>query len=304
MERHQQQPSAEASFPPRRPDGPSARDHLSHNSDAAPAGVLSYGASEKGVPSLRATLRHTVAYVDRASAVPYGQTPIGTFQRSVISPPSAFVQAPATQPLSGSSVGPRTNPTSTVTPTGVPVTLHFDPHRSSPFELSKFDRRDPYVHFYIPVDCPLARRCWDGVCPLAHTKLEKIFHPIVYKTQRCQMALADSGRCPYINKCAFFHTEEDRREAELRWKAWEAEWACWRQQIDELLRRHHKLEEDIRRKVEGIIKIRMPRSSPSDLLGGGALQKRDLVARPWLGSPTLEEHLLRHVSSSLWVCVA
>lgn len=43
---------------------PSARDHLSHNSDAAPAGVLSYGASEKGVPSLRATLRHTVAYVD------------------------------------------------------------------------------------------------------------------------------------------------------------------------------------------------------------------------------------------------
>lgn len=81
------------------------------------------------------------------------------------------------------------------------------------------------------------------------------------------MALADTGRCPYINKCAFFHTEEDRQEAELHWEAWEAEWASWRQQIDQLLLRHHKLEKEIRRKVEGIIKIRMPRSSSSDLLG-------------------------------------
>ncbi|CDI74179.1 hypothetical protein, conserved [Eimeria praecox] len=218
---------------------PSALNHLSHDSDAARAG---------------------------RSAVPCRQTPIGTLQRQETSPSSPVVQAPAIQPVTGGSFGPKTSTSSTVAPTGVPVTKHFDPRRTSPFELSKFDRRDPYVHFYIPVDCPFARRCCDGICPLAHTKLEKIFHPIVYKTQKCQMALADNGRCPYINKCAFFHSEEDRREAELHWKAWEAEWASWRQQIDQLLLRHHKLEKEIRRKVEGIIKIRMPRSSSSDLL--------------------------------------
>ncbi|CDJ49730.1 hypothetical protein, conserved [Eimeria brunetti] len=252
---------------------PSTLNHLSHDIDVAPAGVLSYGVSEEGLPSLSTTLlgSSTLTYADAhlrgGSVVPDRPASIGTFQRRATSPPTPIVQAPASETGSSGSYGPRTGTSSTATSTGVPVTRHFDPQRASPFELSKFDRRDPYVHFYIPVDCPSSRQCCDGICPLAHTKLEKIFHPIVYKTQKCQMALADTGRCPYINKCAFFHTEEDRQQAELHWEAWEAEWAPWRQQIDQLLRRHHKLEKEILRKVEGIIKIRMPRSSPSDLLG-------------------------------------
>ncbi|OEH76303.1 hypothetical protein cyc_06733 [Cyclospora cayetanensis] len=114
----------------------------------------------------------------------------------------------------------------------------------------------------------VGKRCCDGACPLAHTKLEKIFHPTVYKKQRCQMVqMTQSGRCQYTHKCAFFHAEEDRQEAEHHWKLWESTWASWRQHIDQLLLCHHKLEKEIRRKVEGIAKIRMPRSAIGDAVG-------------------------------------
>ncbi|XP_026192871.1 uncharacterized protein LOC34622835 [Cyclospora cayetanensis] len=172
------------------------------------------------------------------------------------------------QSIGCAGFGRRMSPAATVARTGVPVTKHFDPLRPSPFDMSKFDRRDPYFHFYIPVDCPFGTRCCDGACPLAHTKLEKIFHPTVYKKQRCQMVqMTQSGRCQYTHKCAFFHAEEDRQEAEHHWKLWESTWASWRQHIDQLLLCHHKLEKEIRRKVEGIAKIRMPRSAIGDAVG-------------------------------------
>ncbi|KEP61199.1 UNVERIFIED_CONTAM: hypothetical protein HHA_301400 [Hammondia hammondi] len=140
---------------------------------------------------------------------------------------------------------------------GVPISRHFDVRRPAPFDLAKFDRRDPHVHFYLPVDCPHSRRCPDGCCPLAHTKLEKIFHPIVYKTQTCQMSL--SSRCEYYSKCAFYHNDKDRLEADSAWRLWEHRWSSWRQQVDQILGMHNKLEKEIKRKVDGILKIRMPR---------------------------------------------
>lgn len=143
---------------------------------------------------------------------------------------------------------------------GVPISRHFDVRRPAPFDLAKFDRRDPHVHFYLPVDCPHSRRCSDGCCPLAHTKLEKIFHPIVYKTQTCQMSL--SSRCEYYSKCAFYHNDKDRLEADAAWRLWEHRWSSWRQQVDQILGMHNKLEKEIKRKVDGILKIRMPRQQP------------------------------------------
>lgn len=68
------------------------------------------------------------------------------------------VHTPSTHTVRCGPFGPRTGSTPMMTPVGVPVTRHFDPLRASPFDLAKFDRRDPYRHFYIPVDCPLARR--------------------------------------------------------------------------------------------------------------------------------------------------
>ncbi|CDJ33579.1 uncharacterized protein EMH_0016670 [Eimeria mitis] len=252
---------------------PSALNHLYHESGAIPAGVLSYGVSEGGLPSSSAALRgsssvtHADSHLRGQPAVPYGQSPVGMFDRRETSPPIPAVQHPPTQPAAGGFFGPRTSLSPTVAAVGLPVSRHFNPLREAPFELVKFIRRDPYTHFYIPVDCPYARRCANGVCPFAHTKLEKMFHPIVYKTQKCQMALSDTGPCPYINQCTFFHTEEDRKQAELEREVWEAEWGPWRPQMCQFLRSHHTFEKGIRRKIEGVIKIRMPRSSSSGCLG-------------------------------------
>ncbi|CDJ32694.1 LOW QUALITY PROTEIN: uncharacterized protein EMH_0047020 [Eimeria mitis] len=252
---------------------PSALNHLFHDSGAAPANVLSYSVSERGLPYSIATIRGSSSVTDDdrhlrgQTAVLSRQSPVGAFNQRETSPPIAAVQASPNQPAAGGSFGPRTSLSPTVAAVGLPVCRHFNPLREAPFELVKFNRRDPYTHFYIPVDCPDARRCANGVCPLAHTKLEKMFHPIVYKTQKCQMALRDTGRCPYINQCTFFHTEEDRKRAALEREVWEAGWGQWRPQMCQFLRSHHEFEKGIRRKIEGMIKIRMPRSSSGDCSG-------------------------------------
>eukprot|EP00921_Rhytidocystis_pertsovi_P003540 GHVQ01006128.1.p1 GENE.GHVQ01006128.1~~GHVQ01006128.1.p1 ORF type:complete len:858 (+),score=221.71 GHVQ01006128.1:722-3295(+) len=160
----------------------------------------------------------------------------------------------------------------------LPVSRQFDSMKELPFEITKFDRRNSLEHFYIPVDCPFGKKCGDGKCPLAHTKLEKIFHPIVYKTQPCQFAKvgpktdADSstgggegddrstGNCEYLQKCAFYHNIADKLAAENAWKAWENTWGRWRKRIDQILLEHGKGDKETRRKVDGILKLRMPRT--------------------------------------------
>ncbi|SCM18952.1 conserved Plasmodium protein, unknown function [Plasmodium berghei] len=139
---------------------------------------------------------------------------------------------------------------------GVPVTKSFNKLKKYPYEINKFDRRETNEYFYLPVDCPRMKKCDDAYCPLAHTKLEKIFHPIVYKTQACQMA--KDGACDYFQKCAFYHDSNDKNEAHLNWTIWEKKWDKWRNNIDSILTQHNKNDKEIRRKVESILKIRMP----------------------------------------------
>ncbi|SCN58588.1 conserved Plasmodium protein, unknown function [Plasmodium chabaudi adami] len=142
---------------------------------------------------------------------------------------------------------------------GVPVTKSFNKLKKYPYEINKFDRRETNEYFYLPVDCPRMKKCDDAYCPLAHTKLEKIFHPIVYKTQACQMA--KDGACDYFQKCAFYHDSNDKNEAHLNWTIWEKKWDKWRNNIDSILTQHNKNDKEIRRKVESILKIRMPHFS-------------------------------------------
>lgn len=68
-----------------------------------------------------------------------------------------------------------------------------------------------------------------------------------------------NSRCEYYSKCAFYHNDKDRLEAEFAWRVWEHRWSLWRQQVDQILVLHSKLDKEIKRKVDGILKIRMPR---------------------------------------------
>ncbi|PFH32273.1 hypothetical protein BESB_015910 [Besnoitia besnoiti] len=254
----------------------------------------------------------------------YGSAPLNS---TTIPGPSSGPQGPglAQGTFSGCSggsergvIGPMNPAGAVISPiplqaSGVPVSRHFDVRRPAPFDLAKFDRRDPHIHFYLPVDCPHSRRCSDGCCPLAHTKLEKIFHPIVYKTQTCQMSL--SSRCEYYSKCAFYHTDKDRLEAEFAWRLWEHRWSSWRQQVDQILGLHNKLEKEIKRKVEGILKIRMPRQQPiqrqqlrqltleahAAALGQSIAGRRGSQARQPATVPTSEHH--SHSQQRLTQCL-
>ena len=48
-------------------------------------------------------------------------------------------------------------------------------------EQPKVDRRDPMERFYLPVTCPLGKKCSNTDCSLAHNQFERIFHPLIYK---------------------------------------------------------------------------------------------------------------------------
>ncbi|EDL46318.1 hypothetical protein, conserved [Plasmodium vivax] len=165
---------------------------------------------------------------------------------------------------------------------GVPVTKSFNKLKKYPYEINKFDRRETNEYFYLPVDCPRMKKCDDAYCPLAHTKLEKIFHPIVYKTQACQMA--KDGACDYFQKCAFYHDSNDKNEAHLNWTIWEKKWDKWRNNIDSILTQHNKNDKEIRRKVESILKIRMPHFNYNSNKSGLFLNKNVSFHSTWSSS--------------------
>ncbi|EDO07236.1 uncharacterized protein BBOV_IV008820 [Babesia bovis T2Bo] len=121
----------------------------------------------------------------------------------------------------------------------IPVTRSYDPTRAYPYLTKKFKRRDPNMHFYIPVECPYLKRCTDGYCPLSHTKLEIMFHPMVYKSRRCKMAR--SGSCRFSWHCTFYDNESEKLAAHLLWLLWERTWDLWRSNIKFILNAHRKL---------------------------------------------------------------
>ncbi|GIX63037.1 erythrocyte membrane protein [Babesia caballi] len=121
----------------------------------------------------------------------------------------------------------------------VPVTRAYHPERAHPFLSSKFKRRDPALHFYLPIECPSLKGCPDGSCPLAHTKLEVIFHPIVYKTRQCRMSV--TGQCAFSKKCTFYNNDAEKTTAQLMWLIWENTWDLWRHNIEMVLLNHSKL---------------------------------------------------------------
>ncbi|ORM39407.1 uncharacterized protein BXIN_2222 [Babesia sp. Xinjiang] len=122
---------------------------------------------------------------------------------------------------------------------GIPVTKSFDPNVSHPFMSNTFKRRDPNVHFYLPIECPSHKNCTDGSCPLAHTKLEMMFHPIVYKTRKCKMSIG--GLCKFSRQCTFYNNDSERMAAQLLWLVWEKTWDLWRTNIEIVLGAHNKL---------------------------------------------------------------
>ncbi|GFE54068.1 erythrocyte membrane protein, putative [Babesia ovis] len=121
----------------------------------------------------------------------------------------------------------------------IPVTRSYDPSRTYPFLTKKFKRREPNIHFYIPVECPYLKRCTDGYCPLAHTKLEIMFHPMVYKSRKCK--LAKSGTCRFSWHCTFYDNDAEKLSAQLLWLIWERRWDLWRENIKSVLDLHRKL---------------------------------------------------------------
>jgi len=135
-------------------------------------------------------------------------------------------------------------------------TRTFDPNLIRPYEIPDFERRDPLEYFYVPVDCPSARGCNDGQCPLAHSKFEKMFHPIVYKSQKCDRD-RESG-CEYNRgpRCSFFHDYSDLTSSREQWKKWEKTWNKWRSYLDSILVEHHCYSKEIRRKALFVMTIR------------------------------------------------
>ncbi|GIX63030.1 erythrocyte membrane protein [Babesia caballi] len=125
----------------------------------------------------------------------------------------------------------------------IPVTESFDPSRSRPFMSGKFKRRDPSVHFYLPINCPMMKNCADGPCPLSHTQLEVIFHPIKYKSSKCKKV--SMGTCSFQGKCSFYHDDSERAHAQIVSAAWEHYWRNWEYQIEAVLTATNKLNSSV-----------------------------------------------------------
>eukprot|EP01054_Gregarina_sp_Poly1_P007067 Gregarina_sp_Poly_1__7066@NODE_385_length_9010_cov_42_618808_g314_i0_p3_GENE_NODE_385_length_9010_cov_42_618808_g314_i0NODE_385_length_9010_cov_42_618808_g314_i0_p3_ORF_typecomplete_len416_score46_47zfCCCH_3/PF15663_5/0_49zfCCCH_3/PF15663_5/1_5e03_NODE_385_length_9010_cov_42_618808_g314_i047235970 len=95
-------------------------------------------------------------------------------------------------------------------------------------------RREPFAYFYLPVPCPNGASCPNCFCPLAHSAFERMFHPLVYRSSRCDHVNAD-GTC-LIPRCAFSHVAHDRISAENWWLLWESQWLGWRRHISTVRR--------------------------------------------------------------------
>ncbi|KAK1443525.1 hypothetical protein BgAZ_204010 [Babesia gibsoni] len=136
----------------------------------------------------------------------------------------------------------------------IPVTKSYEPKQSHPYISGRFKRRDPNIHFYLPIECPFLKNCTDGSCPLAHTKLEVIFHPIVYKTRKCKMSSA--GHCNFSHKCSFYNNSTERNAAKVLWRTWEDRWKFWRCNIDTMLISRNKMDSTIAKSLATIKKHR------------------------------------------------
>eukprot|EP01056_Protomagalhaensia_sp_Gyna25_P000888 Protomagalhaensia_sp_Gyna_25__887@NODE_1429_length_1845_cov_10_021595_g1153_i0_p1_GENE_NODE_1429_length_1845_cov_10_021595_g1153_i0NODE_1429_length_1845_cov_10_021595_g1153_i0_p1_ORF_typecomplete_len372_score69_92_NODE_1429_length_1845_cov_10_021595_g1153_i06011716 len=91
-------------------------------------------------------------------------------------------------------------------------------------------RRDTFLFFYLPLNCPLQAKCPNAFCPLAHSALERMFHPLVYRSATCEL-LDPEGNCLAPKKCAFAHSSPEKLAAENWWLLWERQWFGWRNHI-------------------------------------------------------------------------
>lgn len=72
---------------------------------------------------------------------------------------------------------------------------------------------------YVPVLCNYGKSCIKGLdCYFSHSKLERSFHPAVYKVKQCSNTSPISADlCLKSSKlCTFYHTENDRRTSGLQ----------------------------------------------------------------------------------------
>ncbi|UKJ88268.1 hypothetical protein MACJ_000712 [Theileria orientalis] len=135
----------------------------------------------------------------------------------------------------------------------IPISRSFDPDHESPFLSYKFKRRCPIRYFYIPIECPFMLGCKDGYCPLSHTVLEVIFHPILHKTKKCSLAI--KGQCKFEKKCAFYHSEKDRLASYLSWLVWQKNWEMYDKNVKVVLSKY-ALSSKIISKIVLMINIR------------------------------------------------
>lgn len=62
---------------------------------------------------------------------------------------------------------------------------------------------------YLPVSC-LEPDCSDMDCPFSHSVTEYLFHPMVYKTKKCEQELTEQGICcKFGYHCPNIHIEKD-----------------------------------------------------------------------------------------------
>ncbi|EZG66736.1 hypothetical protein GNI_076730 [Gregarina niphandrodes] len=92
-----------------------------------------------------------------------------------------------------------------------------------PYFRSGAIRRDCFLYFYLPVDCPCGLACQNWFCPFAHSSLEKMFHPLIYRTEPCRRGVKCCRR-----QCSFLHSIEDDIEATNLWTIWEQHWQGYR----------------------------------------------------------------------------
>lgn len=91
-----------------------------------------------------------------------------------------------------------------------------DKRNCSFFHNQSDRRRNPFEYDYSCFDCPLGAECKLGdACPNAHTMLEKMFHPDLFKISMCTRTQSGS-KCDRGVLCAFAHSEQDLRTPERR----------------------------------------------------------------------------------------
>lgn len=88
--------------------------------------------------------------------------------------------------------------------------------------MVKLDASDPCGYNYKPTRCQYfnkGSRCPQGTaCPYAHTLEESIYHPLIFKTQKCTYGVDERGRCEKNGAhCTKAHGSGDVRKANNPW---------------------------------------------------------------------------------------